>query len=59
MRQPNPERGLFMDIQKKKFMNIYGFIDGHFWPKKTKTFMSEKTKTFLTKKKDIYVEKTH
>ena len=29
MRQPNPERGLFMDIQKKKIMNIYGFIDGH------------------------------
>ncbi len=23
MRQPNPERGLFMDIQKKQFMNIY------------------------------------
>ena len=26
MRQPNPERGLFMDIQKKQFMNIYGSL---------------------------------
>ena len=25
-RQPNPERGLFMDIQKLKFMNIYGSL---------------------------------
>ena len=26
MRQPNPKRGLFMDIQKKQFMNIYGSL---------------------------------
>ena len=25
-RQLNPERGLFMDIQKKQFMNIYGSL---------------------------------
>ncbi len=30
MRQPNPERGLFMDIQKKQFMNIYGSLMGIF-----------------------------
>ena len=26
MRQPNPERSLFTEIQKKLFMNIYGSL---------------------------------
>ena len=26
MRQPNPERGLFMDIQKINLLNIYGSL---------------------------------
>ena len=29
-RQPNPERGLFMDIQKKIIHEHLWLIDGHF-----------------------------
>ena len=29
MRQPNPERGLFMDIQKKIIHEHLWLIDGH------------------------------
>ena len=32
---------IFDQKNKENFMNIFGFIDGHFWRKKTKTFMSK------------------
>ena len=37
-RQPNPERGLFMDIQKKYFINIYGSLMDIYDEKKQRHF---------------------
>ena len=50
MRQPNPERGLFMDIQKKQFMNIYGSL---------MDIYDEKKQTFKTKKNRHSRRKKH
>ena len=59
-----PRKGVFMDIQKNKFMNIYGSLmdifdqkkkdiyveknKDFFDPKKPKPFLTKNTKTFLT-----------
>ena len=51
MRQPNPERGLFMNIQKN---NLWTFM-AHWW-----TFLTKKNKDIVVEKnknKDIVDEK--
>ena len=40
MRQPNPERVYLWTFKKINYEHLW-LIDGHFWRKKTKTFMSK------------------
>ena len=49
--QAKPRKGLFMDIQKKKFMNIYGSLMDIF----DQTKREAQTKTFMTKNAKLEV----
>ena len=49
-----PRKGLFMEFQKNKFMNIYGSLMGIFDEKNKDIYVEKNKELFDEKNKDIF-----